>query len=190
MHVTCIRRETGLRRSSSISYSFFLPFAKHGGFCAKSNCQIVQNAIQEIERIAEIVRTNEPSFSSARSEPSSSSTSNASSSSSTSTDGSGDQSTAGQSRTVRPSLSRVCDARNALTELRRRFPTLSSSTRSSSAVVRGESVRRHGNVGRPSRGSVVKDIIMVGAQVEKTPLIQHEKLLLERKNRVITGFAI
>lgn len=92
---------------------------------------------------------------------------------------------------VRPSLSRICDVRdgNALTELRRRFPTLSSSTRSSSAVGRGESVRRHGNVGWLSRGSVVKDI-MVGAQVEKTPLIQHEKLLLERKNRVITGFTI
>ena len=89
--------------------------------------QIARNAIQEIDRIAQIVRTNEPSFSSARAERSSSSTSNDTSSSSTSAEGS-DHST-GQSRTVLPSLSRVCDARdrNELTELRRRFPTLSSS---------------------------------------------------------------
>ena len=54
-----------------------------------------------------------------------------------------------------PSLSRVCDARdrNALTELRRRFPTLSSSN---GAVSRGGLVRRHGNVGQSSRGPVIK----------------------------------
>ena len=92
--------------------------------------QIARNAIQEIDRIAQIVCTNEPSFSSARAERSSSSTSNETPSSSTSAGGStsSDHST-GQSRLVLPSLSRVCDARdrNALTELRRRFPTLSSS---------------------------------------------------------------
>ena len=149
--------------------------------------QIARNAIQEIDRIAQIVRTNEPSFSSARAERSSSSTSNDTSSSSTSAEGS-DHST-GQSRTVLPSLSRVCDARdrNELTELRRRFPTLSSSN---GAVARGGLVRRHGNVGRPSRGSLIRDIIIVGAQVEKTPLGRRDKLLLERKNRVITGFTI
>ena len=38
--------------------------------------QIARNAIQEIDRIAQIVRTNEPSFSSARAERFSSSTSN------------------------------------------------------------------------------------------------------------------
>ena len=45
------------------------------------------------------------------------------------------------------------EPRNALTELRRRFPTLSSSN---GAVARGGLVRRHGSVGRPSRGSVIK----------------------------------
>ena len=46
--------------------------------------QIARNAIQEIDRTAQIVRTNEPSFSSARAERSSSSTSNETPSSSTS----------------------------------------------------------------------------------------------------------
>ena len=118
--------------------------------------QIAPNAIQEIDRKAQIVRTNEPSFSSARAEWSSSSRSNETPSSSTSAGGStsSDHST-GQSRPVLPSLSRVCDARdrNALTELRRRFPTLSSSN---GAVARGGLVRRHGSVGRPSRGSMIK----------------------------------
>ena len=50
--------------------------------------QIARNAIQEIDRIAQIVRTNEPSFSSARAERSSSSTSNETPSSSTSAGGS------------------------------------------------------------------------------------------------------
>lgn len=116
--------------------------------------QIARNAIQEIDRIAQIVGTNEPSFSSARAERSSSSTSNETPSSSTSAGGStsSDHST-GQS--VLPSLSRARDARdrNALTELTRRFPTLSSSN---VAVTRGGLVRRHGNVGRPSRESVIK----------------------------------
>ena len=152
--------------------------------------QIARNAIQEIDRIAQIVHANESSFSSARSDPSSSSTSNEPFSSSTRTGaGSNGEQSTGQSRAVLPSLSRVCDTRdrNALTELRRRFPTLSSSN---SAVGRGGSVRRHGNVGRPSRGSAIKDIVIVGAQVEKTPLGRYDKLLLEKKNRVITGFMI
>ena len=70
--------------------------------------QIARNAIPEIDRIAQIVRTNEPSFSSARAERSSSSTSNETPSSSTSAGGStsSDHST-GQSRPVLPSLSRV-----------------------------------------------------------------------------------
>ena len=34
------------------------------------------------------------------------------------------------------------------------------------------------------------DIVIVGAQVEKTPLGRHDKLLLEKKNHVITGFRI
>ena len=75
--------------------------------------QIARNAIQEIDRIAQIVRTNEPSFSSARAERSSSSTSNETPSSSISAGGStsSDHST-GRSRPVLPSLSRVCDARD------------------------------------------------------------------------------
>ena len=102
--------------------------------------QIARNAIQEIYRIAQTVHTNELSFSSARSERFSRSTSNETSCSTSS-----DRST-GQSRMVLPSLFRVCDARdrNALTELRRRFHTLSSSN---GAVACGGSVGRHGNVG-------------------------------------------
>ena len=62
-----------------------------------------RNAIQEIDRIALIVHTNDPSFSSARAERSSSSTSNETPSSSTSAGGStsSDHST-GQSRLVLP----------------------------------------------------------------------------------------
>ena len=112
---------------------------------------ITRNAIQEIDRIAEIVSVNGSSSSRAMSND---------------------------------------DSRNALTELRRRFPTLSSSA--GGGVGRGasgSSARRSGNVGRPSRFSSIKDIIIVGAQVDKTPLGRYEKLKLERQNRIITGFS-
>ena len=115
---------------------------------------IARNAVQEIDRIAELVSVN------------------------------------GSSSTSRAVSNDSNDSRNALTELRRRFPTLSSSA--SGGVGRGASgsgARRSGNVGRPSRFSSIKDIIIVGAQVDKTPLGRYEKLKLERQNRIITGFA-
>ena len=75
--------------------------------------------------------------------------------------------------------------RSALTELRRRFPTLNSNSSSSSG-----SGRRYAAVGRPGRNVVVRDLIIVGFQVEKTPLGRHDRLKLEQNGRVVAGFSI
>lgn len=45
-------------------------------------------------------------------------------------------------------------------------------------------------VGRPRGNVVVKDLINVGFQVEKTPLGRHDRLKLEQKGRVVAGFSI
>ena len=75
--------------------------------------------------------------------------------------------------------------RRALTRLRRRFPKLNSSSSSSSG-----SGRRYGAVGGPARNFVVKDLIIVGVQVDKTPLGRHDRLKLEQKGCVVTGLSI
>ena len=75
--------------------------------------------------------------------------------------------------------------RRALTRLRRRFPILNSSSSSSSG-----SGRRYGAVGGPGRNFVVKDLIIVGVQVDKTPLGRHDRLKLKQKGCVVTGWSI
>ena len=107
MTLTCMSINVHTRSSSSRHYENMEESVR------TRMAQIARNAIQEIDRIAQIVRTNEPSFSSARAERSSSSTSNETPSSSNSAGGStsSDHSTR-QPRPVLPSLSRVCNARD------------------------------------------------------------------------------
>ena len=77
-------------------------------------------------------------------------------------------------------------SRNALSELRQRFPS------SGPGPAPRARYGRRGNaiVGWPSKGYAIKDIVIVGAGVDKTPLGRTDKLRLEEKNRVISGFAI
>ena len=63
---------------------------------------------------------------------------------------------------------------------RRSTPTLSSRGRSNSTQ----------RVGRPSNEFAIKDIIIVGLQCDKTPTNRQEKVNLQRRNRVISGFTI
>ena len=45
-------------------------------------------------------------------------------------------------------------------------------------------------VGRPSNEFTIKDIIIVGLQCEKMPTTRQEKVSLQQRNRVISGFTI
>ena len=80
--------------------------------------------------------------------------------------------------------------RNVLSELRSRFPTLSGNVTNAPRNVASSSR----NIGRTNRTATrvcaIKDIVIVGANTEKTPQAREEKVQLERKNRVISGFAI
>ena len=79
-----------------------------------------------------------------------------------------------------------------VSELHRRFPSMQGTThRSSTPTLSGRgrfnSTQR---VGRPSNDFSIKDIIIVGLQCEKTPTTRQEKVSLQHKNRVISGFTI
>jgi hypothetical protein len=134
---------------------------------AESNVEqvarIARNAIEEIERIV-------------RGQSSVASTPNLSGSSSTQVFT--QRSIASSPRTTEP-------PRSALTELRRRFPTLNSSGPSTTL-----SRRRNCAVGRPGRNTVVKDLMIVASAVERTPLGRHDRLDLEQEGRVVAGFSI
>ena len=62
-----------------------------------------------------------------------------------------------------------------------------SSTPTSSGRGRSNSTQR---VGRPSNEFAIKDIVIVGLQCEKTPTTRQEKVSLQHRNRVISGFTI
>ena len=89
--------------------------------------------------------------------------------------------TAGTSATV-PN-NRQSGNGNALSELWRHFPTFSDSSRPDTAP-RSRYGRRANAVARPSQEYAFKDIIIVGAGVEKTPLGHVESLRLEKKTIV------
>ena len=79
-----------------------------------------------------------------------------------------------------------------VSELHRRFPSLQrpthrSSTPTSSNRGRSNSTQR---VGHPLNEFTIKDIIIVALQCEKTPTTRQEKVSLQRRNRVISGFTI
>jgi len=118
--------------------------------------EIANNAITEINRISQLVRST-PSSSVRPALPSGSES-------------------GPSSRHAQGSL---------LSELQRRFPTTQRSSTSTSSNT-GRSQR----VGRPSDESVIKDIVIVGLQCEKTPTTRQEKISLQRRNRVISGFTI
>ena len=123
--------------------------------------EIANNAISEINRISQLVRST-PS-SSARPELPSGSESGPS------------------SRHSQGSL---------LSELQRRFPTTQRSSASTSSSSTSSNRGRSQRVGRPSDESVIKDIVIVGLQCEKTPTTRQEKISLQSRNRVIGGFTI
>ena len=125
--------------------------------------RIARNAIEEIDRLAR-----------RQSSVASTPNSNASNSSHVLTQ----PSSVPAPRTAEPQ-------RRALTRLRRRFPTLNSSSSSSSG-----SGRRYCAVEGPGRNFVVKDLIIVGVQVDKTPCGRHDRLKLEQKGCVVTGLSI
>lgn len=45
-------------------------------------------------------------------------------------------------------------------------------------------------MGHSERNSVVKNLIIVGSQVKKTLLERQDRLKLDQKGRVVTGFSI
>ena len=95
----------------------------------------------------------------------------------------------GVNQPARPGSSGIS---NALGELRSRFPTLTSNKTNTHAASSSRGMGRRGLA--VHRGGIkdytIKDIVIVGANVEKTPLGREEKLKLEQKNRVISGFSI
>lgn len=160
-------------------------------FTRNSISQIARNAIQEIDRIAQLVSNPVPVSNSSDNHPSprpSLSVNDVLRPDSGSRRGRGhghrNPSTPGEG--------------NALSELRRRFPTYANTSGRSGgsrSVRGGRTSRSHAAgsgvaVGRPSKDFAIKDIIIVGAGVNKTPLGREEKLQLEKKNRVVSGFSI
>ena len=123
--------------------------------------EIANNAISEINRISQLVRSTHSS--SARPALPSGSESGPS------------------SRHSQGSL---------LSELQRRFPTTQRSSASTSSSSTSSNRGRSQRVGRPSNESVIKDIVIVGLQCEKTLTTRQEKISLQRRNRVISGFTI
>ena len=99
-------------------------------------------------------------------------------------------------RTVPPHIQNVSTASSAINELQRRFPTLNSSS-AQSATPRSSggrsSSRSHpyqssaSRVGRPVKSVVTRDII--GKGHENVPS-KTEKVEMERKGRVISGFDV
>lgn len=123
--------------------------------------EIANNAISEINRISQLVRST-PSSSARPALPSGSES-------------------GPSSRHSQGSL---------LSELQRRFPTTQRSSASTSSSSTSSNRGRSQRVGRPSNESVIKDIVIVGLQCEKTPTTRQEKISLQRRNRVISGFTI
>lgn len=80
--------------------------------------------------------------------------------------------------------------RGLLSELQRRFPTTQHSSASTSSSATSSNRGRSQRVGRPSNESVIKDIVIVGLQCEKTPTTRQEKISHQHRNRVISRFTI
>ena len=144
--------------------------------------EIANNAITEISRISQLVNfTHTEGASNQRSSSTSSplSAESASSDSSALPSGSESRSSSGRSGSL-------------VSELHRRFPSMQGTTHrrctpTSSSTGRSNSTQR---VGRPSNEFAIKDIIIVGLQCDKTPTNRQEKVNLQRRNRVISGFTI
>lgn len=137
--------------------------------------EIASNAIAEISRISQLVNSTDTAAAN-----------NQQSSSTSSPFSSGSASSALPSRSQSESSSG-----SLVSELHRRFPSIQgkhrSSTPTSSVRGRSNSTQR---VGRPSNEFSIKDIIIVGLQCEKTPTTSKEKVSLQHRNRVISGFTI
>ena len=141
--------------------------------------EIANNAITEISRISQLVNSTH-----------SAAASNQRSSSTSSPLSSGSASSALPSGSESGSSSR--SSGSLVSELHQRFPSMQgtthrSSTPTSSGRGRSNSTQR---VGRPSNEFAIKDIIIVGLQCKKTPTTRQEKVSLQHRNRVISGFTI
>ena len=137
--------------------------------------EIANNAITEISRISQLVNsTHTAAASNLRSSSSSSPLS------------------AGSASSALASGSSSGSSGSLVSELHRRFPSMQGTTHRSSTPTlsgrgRSNSTQR---VGRPSNDFSIKDIIIVGLQCEKTPTTRQEKVSLQHRNRVISGFTI
>ena len=159
--------------------------------------EIANNAITEISRISQLVTfTQTETIGTQRS----SSTSSPLQSGSESVTAGNQQSYSTSSplpsgsASARPTGSASgASAGSLVSELHRRFPTMQGTTqRSSTLSARGSRGRANSTqrVGRPSKEFAIKDIVIVGLQCEKTPTTRQEKVSLQRRNRVISGFNI
>ena len=140
--------------------------------------EIANNAITEISRISQLA--NSTHTAAASNQRSSSTSSPLSFGSASSALPSGSES--GSSRS----------SGSLVSELHRRFPSMQETTHRSSAPTSSGRGRSYSTprVGRPSNEFATKDIIIVGLQCEKTPRTRQEKVSLQRRNRVISGFTI
>ena len=139
--------------------------------------EIANNAITEISRISQLVNSTHTAAAS-----------NIRSSSTSSTLSAG----AGSASSALPSGSSSESSGSLVSELHRRFPSMQGTTHRSSTPTlsrrgRSNSTQR---VCRPSNDFSIKDIIIVGLQCEKTPTTRQEKVSLQQRNRIISGFTI
>ena len=143
--------------------------------------EIANNAITEISRISQLVNSTHTERASSRRGSCTSSRSS-----------SGFALNAGPSGSVSGASSGSSGC--LISELHRRFPSLQRTTRRSSTPTSSNRGRSNSTqrVGRPSNEFTIKDhnIIIVGLQCEKTPSTRQEKVSLQRRNRVISGFKI
>ena len=82
--------------------------------------------------------------------------------------------------------------RGLLCDLQRRFPTTqhSSASTSSSATSSNRGRSKRVTVGRPSNESVIKDIVIVGLQCEKTQQLAKKRLVTNTEIVLLAGLRL
>ena len=80
--------------------------------------------------------------------------------------------------------------RGLLSELQRRFPTTQHSYASTSSSATSSNRGRSKRVGRPSNESVIKDIVIVGLQCEKTQQLAKKRLVTNTEIALLAGLRL